>query len=47
LAFSRGSCVALQVCPAVEKVRSFLPILDMPTITVENLTKKFGAIFRV
>jgi hypothetical protein len=37
----------LQVCSAVEKDRSFLPILGMPTITVENLTKKLGAIFRV
>lgn len=46
-ACSCGSCVALQVCPDVEKDRSFLPILGMPTITVENLTKKLGAIFRV
>jgi len=37
----------LQVCPAIEKDRSFLPILGMPTITVENRAKKFGAIFRV
>jgi len=37
----------LHVCPAIEKDRSFLPILGMHTITVENLTKKFGAIFRV
>jgi len=37
----------LHVFPAIEKDRSFLPILGMPTITVENLTKKFGAIFRV
>jgi hypothetical protein len=37
----------LQVCPAVEKDKSFLPILGMPAITVENLTKKLGAIFRV
>jgi hypothetical protein len=37
----------VQVCSAVETDKSFLPILGMPTITVENLTKKLGAIFRL